>query len=200
MGRWTMLEQSRISVRQWRTAHVVLFYLLLISLLGACQPETPAPRLLVDGSVAPDFQALAQESWADFLAAFPARAGCFGDVRLRAVPDLPSRAAYDPGTATVAVRVPGTPAFLRSGLVHEWAHHLEHQCPEHAQLRPVFLAAQGFPTDADWFSGESWAATPSEQFAEAAVVLVLGRRAVATKVFLTQEGVEAVRAWAEGQP
>ncbi len=190
-----------MSVGRWRTTQAAFACLLLLSsLLGACQPPSSTPRLLVDRSVAPDFRSLAQATWADFLAAFPARTGCIGEVRLRAAPDLPSRAAYDPNTATVTVRVPGTSAFLQSGLVHEWAHHLEHQCPEHAQLRPRFLAAQGLPPDANWFQGESWATTPSEQYAEAAVVLVLGRRAVSTKVFLTQEGVEAVRAWAQGQP
>ncbi len=176
------------------------FVLLASLLLAACQPAPGPPRLLVDDSVAPDFEALAQETWQDFLAAFPARTDCFGDVRLQATPDLPSRAAYDPGPAAVSVRVPGAPAFLQSGLVHEWAHHLERQCPEHVQLRPIFLAAQGLPPDADWFHGESWASTPSEQYAEAVVVLVLGRRAVSTKAFLTQEAVQVVRAWAQGQP
>ena len=177
-----------------------LFLSLLSSflLLGACQPTSAAPRLLIDDSVAPDFQQLAQATWADFLTAFQARTDCFGDVRLQAVSDLPSRAAYDPATATVSVRVPGTPAFLQSGLIHEWAHHVEHQCPEHLELRPAFLTAQGLPANADWFSGESWAATPSEQYAEAVVVLVLGRRAVSTKAFLTEKSIQVVRAWMEG--
>src|SRR5512132_758576 len=121
----------------------------LLALVVACAPATatprPLPRLLLDDSVAGDFAVLAQSTWQQFLVAFSGRTACFGDVHLRAVSDLASRAAYDPPTATVTVRVPGTPAMLQGALVHEWAHHIEFQCPAQQQIRAAFLAAQGEP-------------------------------------------------------
>jgi hypothetical protein len=179
---------------------------LLSAVLAGCSSLKRPPRLLMDESVHSDFQALAEETWAEFLTVFAARTGCFGDVRLRATRTLDSRAAYDPHTATVTVRVPGTPALLQGALVHEWAHHIEFQCDEHEELRLAFVTAQGLPADTQWRPdgnlGEASASwrndTPSEQYAEATVVLVLGRRSITTGVPVSEEAVRAIEAWAAG--
>ena len=97
-----------------------------------------------------DLKVLATETWGLFVEAFEARSHCFGDVTLKAAYDLDSRAAYDPETSTVAVRVPGTPAMLQGALVHEWAHHLEFQCEEHKALRPAI---------ASYTRSRTWSAT-----------------------------------------
>lgn len=162
------------------------------------------PALVIESSVASDFRALAVETWTKFLATFEARSDCFGPVRLRADRNLSSRAAYDPSTATVTVRVPATAAVLREALVHEWAHHLEFQCQAQQQLRPAFLQAQGLPPDTPWRPDdtpadtpvEKWASIPSEQFAEATVELVLGRRQVKTGVHVAPEAVQVIARWA----
>jgi len=164
------------------------------------------PQLIVDDSVAPDFEALARETWDQFLDVFQARSDCFGDVRLRASYILHSRAAYDPASATVTVRVPGTPAMLQSALVHEWAHHIEFQCKEHRELRRAFLIAQGLSPDTPWrpdgaweeIPASAWADIPSEQYAEAVVVLVLGERPIPTKARVSGEAVSVIRDWATG--
>lgn len=164
------------------------------------------PRLMFDDSVADDFQALAVETWDRFLTVFQARSDCFGDVHLRAARVLNSRAAYDPDSSTVVVRVPGTPAMLQSALIHEWAHHIEFQCKAHEDLRPVFLAAQGLPPDTVWrpdnlpaeMSTSEWADIPSEQYAEATVALVLGDRPIPTKARFTKEAVRVIAEWAAG--
>jgi hypothetical protein len=135
---------------------------------------------------------------------FRARADCFGPVTLQAARSLDSRAVYDPDTATVTVRVPGTSAMLRGALIHEFAHHVEFQCSEHEDLRPAFLAALGLPADTEWRPGSGSAGAlarvradvPSEQYAEATVILVLGRRQVTTGVQVNDEAVRAVKAWA----
>lgn len=156
-------------------------------------------------SVASDFRLLAEETWASFLLVFRARADCFGPVTLQAVRSLDSRAVYDPGTATVTVRVPATPAVLKGALVHEFAHHVEFQCQEHEELRPAFLAALGLPADTEWRPDSVSAAArrhvdiPSEQYAEATVILVLGRRPVSTGVQVNDEAVRAVKVWAAGE-
>lgn len=181
-------------------------------LLAACVPATPTPQLepepqlLFDESMAGDFRALASETWEQFLGVFAARTGCFGDVRLRAAKQLGSRAGYDPDTATVTVRVPGTPAMLQSALVHEWAHHVEFQCAAHEELRDAFLVAQSLPADTHWrpddvpasASTSEWAGTPSEQYAEAVIELVLGERSIPTKAQVSREAVRVVKGWAAG--
>jgi hypothetical protein len=138
---------------------------------------------------------------------FRARADCFGPVTLQAERSLNSRAVYDPGTATVTVRVPATPAVLRGALVHEFAHHVEFQCEEHEELRPAFLAGLGLPAGTEWRpdSGSAGAPAsvradvPSEQYAEAVVILVLGGRPVTTGVQVNDEAVHAIKAWAVGE-
>jgi hypothetical protein len=188
----------------WATAAIVATAGLV--LVASCSPQHGSPQLIVDESVASDFQALAEEAWVEFLVVFQARTDCFGDVHLRAARTLDSRAAYDPDTATVTVRVPGTPALLQGALVHEWAHHVEFQCKEHEELRPAFLAALGLPEDTPWRpdaaaveTGAGWGGDiPSEQYAEATIVLVLGRRQITTGIPVTQEAVRTVEAWAAG--
>lgn len=164
------------------------------------------PQLIVDESVAPDFETLAMETWDQFLAVFRGRCDCFGDVRLCAARTLDSRASYHPDTATVTVRVPGTPAMLRSALVHEWAHHVEFQCEEQQELRRPFLVAQGFPPDTQWrphgepakMPASEWADIPSEQYAEATVALVLGARHIPTKARISHEAIRVIEMWARG--
>ena len=188
---------------RWRLACV-----LLVALLAGCTRLARPPRLIIDESVDSDFAALAQETWHQFLTVFQARADCFGDVRLRATRTLGSRAVYDPDTATVTVRVPGTAALLQGALVHEWAHHIEFQCPAHEALRPAFLVAQGLPPDTPWrpaaamtdVAADEWAGIPSEQYAEAVVELVLGGRPIATGARVSPEAVRIVGDWAAGKP
>jgi hypothetical protein len=173
----------------------------------SCSAPKATPSLLVDESVASDFRLLAEETWTSFLVVFRARASCFGPVTLKATRSLDSRALYDPDTATVTVRVPATPAVLKGALVHEFAHHVEFQCQEHEELRPAFLAALGLPASTEWRPDNGSAAAPervrgdipSEQYAEATVILVLGRRPVSTGVRVNDESVRAVKVWAAGE-
>jgi hypothetical protein len=165
------------------------------------------PQLIADGSVAADFEALAQATWMRFREVFSARGDCFSDVHLHAMGALGSRATYDPETAVVTVRVPGTAAMLQSALLHEWAHHLEFQCRAHEELRPAFLAAQGLPLDTPWrpdvppadIPASEWRQIPSEQYAEAVIEVVLGGRPVPTNVRLSREAVRVVAEWARGE-
>jgi hypothetical protein len=105
------------------------------------------------------------------------------------------------------VRVPATPAVLKGALVHEWAHHVEFQCEKHKELRPAFLVAMGLPAGTEWRPDNGSAAAPasvradipSEQYAEAVVILVLGRQPVTTGVRVNDEAVHAVELWAAGE-
>ncbi|MEJ2208058.1 MAG: hypothetical protein P8129_03375 [Anaerolineae bacterium] len=192
-----------------RTLGTAVMLLLLVALAGGVERQGP-PRLVIGASVGADFEMLAQETWAQFLQVFAHRQACFGDVYLAASPVLDGRAIYDPPTATVTVRVPGTAAMLRSGLLHEWAHHVEFQCEAHREMRAAFLAAQGLSPDTAWrpdtlpasepdtLTAREWAAIPSEQYAEAVIEVVLGGRPVPTNVRLSREAVAVVETWARG--
>lgn len=181
----------------------LLLIAILAYLLSASQPR-PLPQVIIDESVASDFAALIQETWGEFLAVFAARADCFGNVQIVATKTLEDRAHYDPATATVKVRVPARGSVLRNALVHEWAHHLEFQCPAQMEMRAAFVNAQGFPPGTPWRRTDGsvnlrnyrWATIPSEQFAETVVVVVLGDQIVPTPVRITDEGMAVVSAWA----
>jgi len=198
----------RAEGRRWHSIGAFLALLVGAVLAGCTLPDDGPPRLIVGESVDSSLQTLAEETWVEFLTTFQGRAGCFGDVRLEATYSLDSRATYDPETATVTVRVPATAALLQGALVHEWAHHIEFQCDEQRALRPAFLAAQGLPPDTPWrpagvaevvVDSSTWADIPSEQYAEAAVVLVLGRRPLLTRAHVTGEAVRVLGLWASGQ-
>lgn len=177
----------------------MLLLLLLVTVVAGCttRPSTP-PRLNLDATVAADFRALADETWAQFLITFAARSNCFGDVTLRTARKLESRALYDPKTATVTVRVPGTPAFLQAALIHEWAHHIEFQCDEHHTIRPAIVAALDLPPNTAWWTDHAWAESPSEQYAEATVELVLGDHPLPTKIWVDPKIVTIVADWSMG--
>ena len=184
-------------------ALVILTGLLLCS---ASRTVAAAPRLIPDDSVARDLRVVADGAWSRFLGVFRARAGCFGDVRLAAASELSSRAAYDPATATVTIRVPATAVMLQGALIHEWAHHIEFQCRAQGELQPAFLAAQGLPAGTPWRTAygpahtpeRDWAGIPSEQYAEAIIELVLGRRQIPTTARVSPEAVRVIAEWASG--
>ncbi len=163
----------------------------------AARPD-PAPEITFDASVPDDLRALAVETWGDFLAVHPARRHCIDPVVLSAAWELDARGEYRPERATVVVRVPGTAPNLRDQMIHEFAHHLEFVCPDQADLRTAFRAAQGFPSSAPWFEGDSWETTPSEHYAEATVEVVLGRRAHHGNIRISDRASEIVRRWAAG--
>ena len=189
-----------------RALGTALVLVALVGLVGGV--ALPGrPRLVIGESVGADFEALARQTWDRFLAVFWARRDCFDDVRLEAAYGLNSRAGYDPDTATATVRVPGTAAMLQSGLIHEWAHHVEFQCGAHAEMRPAFLAAQGLPPDTPWRPAEAttevaagtWADIPSEQYAEAVIELVLGGRPIPTGAHVSPAAVRVVGDWARDE-
>ncbi len=202
---FTMFSCQKTILKTLIPALALSFSVLGCAPTKTAPPERP-PQLIIEDTVASDFEALATETWTEFLSAFQAQNTCFGNVSLRATHTLNSRAAYNPTTATVTVRVPGTTAMLQSALIHEWAHHVEFQCPAHKSLRPVFLLAQHLPPNTPWRLADAptntpasnWDAIPSEQYAEASIEVVLGNRPVPTKVHLTQEAVDVVARWARG--
>lgn len=191
-----------------RSVSILIGLFIVMGLMGCAQSQIPGskqpPRLMADETVADDFRVLAMETWGQFLTIFQARTDCFGDVHLHAAYDLNSRATYEPDTATVTVRVPATPVMLQSALVHEWAHHIEFQCDAQQALRAAFLAAQGLPADTLWRPDDdpahtpesAWATIPSEQYAEAAIELVLGRRQIPTTARVSLEAVQVLAEWA----
>ncbi len=213
LKRWSGFEH--ITKRLWKLISITLV-LTVIGVHGTwpnwsdqaprARTLSPRPRLIIDDSVAADFEGLARETWDEFLNKFQARSDCFGDVRLIASYDLKDKATYNPEHATVTVRVPGSPALLQSALVHEWAHHIEFQCAEHQELIPAFLTVLEMPLVTPWYSTNStadismstWKEIPSEQYAEATVAFVLGERQIPSHIIISDEAVHLVAEWAAG--
>jgi hypothetical protein len=168
--------------------------------IAAAVDDDAAGRLVMGDEVPDDLRALAAETFGAFEERFAARLDCMTDVHLVPVWEgLGDRAMYLPELATIQLRVPATANLLADSLVHELAHHLEFTCPEHGSLRPAFLAAQGHPAGAEWFIADRWEDTPSEQFAEAVVQLVLGtRQQHVLAMRITEEAVAVVGAWGRG--
>lgn len=167
----------------------------VVAVAFALARPASGPELHFDSSVPDDLRAVAVEAWDRFLAAHPARADCIGSINMSAAWELDDRAEYRPGSATVVIRVPGTAPNLTNDLTHEFAHHVEFTCREHEELRAAFLATQGFPDSANWFNGATWETTPSEQYAEATVEAVLGRRTHHGGIIVSNESVAVVRQW-----
>ena len=170
-----------------------------IALIGlavwTARPDTDA-ELVIGDTVAEDFATLAQATHTRFVDAAPAVASCMGDLRLEADPDLDDLARYDQSSGIMYVRVPATAPSLEASLIHEFAHHVELACASHLSVRPAFLAAQGRAADTAWFGDGAWEDRPSEQFAEAVVEVVLGRRSRnQLRLRLTPEAVRVVEAW-----
>jgi hypothetical protein len=153
--------------------------------------------LTVVGGSPSDLRALVVATWDRFVDAFPARRSCLGALTVRGAWELKDRASYDPARRLVTVRIPGTAPNLQASLVHEFAHHLEFSCPEQRNVRAAFLAVQDLPRSASWFDGPSWETTPSEQFAEAVVHMVVGRPAHPA-VVINPGCVALLRAWGRG--
>ncbi len=171
--------------------------LIVLLIAVACGGDTDELRF--DEAVPADLQELAAGTWDEFTAVFDGRRGCISPLSVVGERELDAQAAYVPDRRTVHVRIPGTAGLLRNALVHEFAHHVEFSCHEDlAELRPAFLAAQGFPADAGWFDADAWEVTPSEHFAEAAVEAVLGRRLRNRDVLVTDEAVAIVAKWGAG--
>jgi hypothetical protein len=72
---------------------------------------------------------------------------------------------------------------------------MEFTCPEQHDVRVRFLVAQGLPPSAPWFEGRSWETTPSEQFAESVVQVVLGPP-VHPAMLILPGSIALLRAWA----
>lgn len=172
---------------------LMVLALLAVGSSGAGDPPSGA-RFTT--AVPADVRALAVRVSADVSAALPARAGCVDGATIDTDRALSDRARYHPATATVVLRIPATAAQLEMALIHELAHHVEHVCPSHAELRPAFLAAQRLPAGGDWFDGGRWEDTPSEQYAEAMVVHVRGRRSFHRQVPINAAAVAALAQWA----
>jgi hypothetical protein len=206
------MSQFKISLKRRYISSGVLLLASVVALTGGAAmnnawmvtpaPE-PGPQLIIDDSIHADFETLSRDTWTLFLEVFKSRSDCFGDVMVKASNDLNNRAGYDPDSATVTVRVPGTKAMLQSALVHEWAHHVEFQCAAHQELRPEFLIAMGLPTDTPWrpsnitenTPASVWAQIPSEHYAETVIELVLGRRQIPTNILVTREEIQALKEW-----
>ena len=194
----TMSTSRRITETKPGPVRLLALGWLAAAITMAC--GTSSPSLVFAEGTPSDLQDLGLEVWDEFLAVFPNQTQCLGEVTLEGDWTLEgSRAYYLPDLAKVVLEIPATAPHLRHSLIHELAHHIEHVCPGHAELREAFLEAQKLPPGTPWFEGPSWEETPSEQYAETVVRLVLSRPVVNYRLSLNPEAMETVRQWGGGR-
>ncbi len=152
------------------------------------------PRIAFADGTPQDLQRLATSAWGDFIASFRRHQDCIDPVTVIPALRLGDRATYSQTDALVTVRVPGTAPNLRAALIHEFAHHLDYTCPRVRHFRRRFLAAQGLATTRPWGTGASWEQIPAEQFADAAVEIVLGRTSW-LRLHAREAALQKMRAW-----
>jgi hypothetical protein len=152
------------------------------------------PRIAFADGTPEDLQRLATSAWGDFIASFRRHQDCIDPVTVVPVLRLGDRATYSQRDALVTVRVPGTAPNLRAALIHEFAHHLDYTCPRVRHFRRRFLAAQGLATTRPWGTGASWEQIPAEQFADAAVEIVVGRTSW-LRLHAREAALQEMRAW-----
>ena len=173
--------------------------LLAVMMLVVSCGTAPATAPLSFGPNTPDdLRALAEDTFALVSDAIPARQGCLDGVTVSGAWELDDRARYSPSQGEITIRIPATAAQLESSIVHELAHHVEFACPQDAETRRAFLAAQGLDPDADWLGGETWETTPSEQWASAVVLHVLERPDERARIAIGAEALQIVESWATG--
>ncbi len=165
------------------------------ALLAACA----GPQLAMPANTPADVAALTQQVFDDFVRAFPARAACIGRVQVHGAWELDERAIYQPADRSIHLRIPATAPQLTTSLVHELGHHLEHSCPEQADVRSAFLASLGLPTDTPWPGVSDYRSDPSELWAESVVRYVTGRPDHRRPLRVTDAAVEVVAGWAAGR-
>jgi hypothetical protein len=169
----------------------VIGLVLVVACVGV-EPVVSSPDATPD-----DLRALVDETFDVFVDAFPARRHCIGAVTVLGRRDLSDRGTYDPESRTVTLRIPATAPQLEVSLVHELAHHLESACSDHVPIRPAFMAAQGFGPETPWRpQGATWEEIPSEHWASAIVIHVLGRIDDRARIVVSARSIELVEAWA----
>lgn len=170
--------------------------LIAVILAGGCGSGDGEPTLGFGSNAPGDLRQLATEVFATVAETLPARAGCLDGVVVSGAWELEDRARYAPEVEEITVRIPATAAQLEISIVHELTHHIEFACPQDDETRREFMTAQGLDTDVDWFAGATWETTPSEQWATAVVLHVLGRPDERARVHIGADAMEIVATWA----
>jgi hypothetical protein len=184
-------------MRGWRIAGPIVLAGVAVGGLAIALPSRTGLRFTEE--TPRDLRAVASDAWERFTEAIPACRDRLSAPKVGVAWELPDRARYEPGPALVLIRAPGTAANLEAALLHEYAHHAEHGCGLTEAFRRHFTAAGELPAGTPWHAGPSWAETPSERFAEATVLLILGEPPPHVLIHLHPEEVESVASWARGE-
>ena len=168
------MERATGPSRRWWVAVAVVA--LLAVAWPWSRPEPGVGMLRPVEELPSDVVAEIDVVWPQFIEALGPRVDCLEPVGLLLVDEIPGGVArYVIADARIEIAIPTTHARFRESLVHELAHHVEHSCPAHDQLRAPLLATLGLPADS-WSRPTPWTQAPSEIWAEAFVLVVLGER------------------------
>jgi hypothetical protein len=171
----------------------------LLTAVALVMAACGSPAVVFPEDTPVDFVRLAEEVFAEFVAAFPAQTDCIGSAEIRAAWELDDRALYDPASDVIEIRVPGTAPQLTTSIVHEMGHRLEHLCPSQVEVRAPFLGALGMSPDSAWPDPTSYETNPSELWAEAVVRHVLGQADSRRPLEVTPAAVAVVADWSRSE-
>lgn len=157
----------------------------------ACAP----PGVTLGDDMPADLAEVVTVAFDEMVEELDAHTSCLDGLTVEHAWEMADRAAYDPDTTTIVLRVPATANELEFSLAHEIAHHLEQSCPAQEEIRPAFLSAQGLPDSTAWFEGDTWEETPSEQFATALGMVLTGGTDDRRRVPVTEPALEVVTDW-----
>jgi hypothetical protein len=111
------------------------------------------------------------------------------------------RGEYRTASSVVAVDPTDGTDGLEAIVIHELSHHTFLACGvfADADFKQAFYAAQGIPSDRDWFDyAGGWSQTPAEHFAEAMATAIVGNGEGGIPVGV--DTVAVVTRWLAGAP
>jgi hypothetical protein len=181
--------------RTRRRLGFMLIGVLVIGLAGWSWMRLP--RLEIPQEVPAEVTELSMDTWDSFLAAFPAQHDCIGTVTVRLTRSVEGGdALYRSSERTILIEIPTTPERFPESLAHELGHHLESACGAAEELGTAFRRSQGLEPDSPWSGSDPWFESPSEQFAETVVELVLGERITHPDIVTLDDAtLDLVREW-----
>lgn len=175
---------------------IAVLVLVIVGLGSLAALQWTRQDLRFTSATPDDLRQVATDAWERFAAAFPARRGCLRGVTVGVAWELRDRARYEPGRALVLIRAPGTAGNLEATLLHEFAHHVERACPPDTAFRRRYVVAADLSPETAWSGGGRWDRIPSERFAEAAVVHVLGEPPPHVLIHVRPAEVRLLADWA----
>jgi hypothetical protein len=180
-------------MRSWKA--LLVAGMLIAPNVGASVASADTP------SVPSATQTVVDAAYSEWYGSLGVRQDCSSGVSIVFEELAGRRGEYRTGSAEVVIDPTDNNDGMGAIVLHELSHHSFLACGvfADAEFTRAFFAAQGLPSERDWFDYSSgWAHTPVEQFAEALAVTIGGSSEGG--VSISAETVTLVSRWLAGAP